>query len=227
MNTALVLAGLAMGVAASPHCAAMCAAPCAALTHGGGRSAVLFHAGRLLGYMAGGAVAGASVAALGAWSQAAPGLRPLWTLLHTGFLALGVWWLATGRQPDWMKRDAVVPVSVNGRKNAARPLRAGAAGLAWVAWPCAALQGALMLAALANDALGGALVMAAFATASIPALAVAPWAWGRWHAWRGTQRSRSGAATFGMRVAGFGLVLGSVWALAHESLLRVAAWCFG
>ena len=227
VNTALVLAGLAMGVAASPHCAAMCAAPCAALTHGCRRSAVSFHAGRLLGYMAGGAIAAASVATLGSWSQAAPALRPLWTLLHAGFLGLGVWWLATGRQVDWMRRDAVVPVQVVGGKRANRRLRAGAAGLAWVAWPCAALQAALLLAALANDALGGALVMAAFAAGSIPALAVAPWAWGRWHAWRGTVGTSTAAVAWGLRVAGLGLVLGSGWALAHGSWARVVAWCFG
>ena len=189
MDAALVLAGLAMGVAASPHCAAMCGAPCAALTGGCARNATGFHAGRLLGYMAGGAVAAGSVAALGAWSQAAPALRPLWSLLHLGLLALGLWWLAAGRQPDWMKRDSAVPVRIVGRP--ARPLRAGLAGLAWVAWPCGALQAALLLAALATSPAGGALVMAAFALASMPALALAPWIWGRWQAARGSAVARS------------------------------------
>jgi len=82
MQWPLVLAGLAMGVAATPHCAVMCGAPCAALTQGCARSSAGFHAGRLLGYMAAGAVAASSVAALGTWSTAAPALRPLWVLLQ-------------------------------------------------------------------------------------------------------------------------------------------------
>ena len=53
----LVLAGFALGVAATPHCAGMCGAPCAALTQACGRSVSGFHLGRLIGYMAAGAVA--------------------------------------------------------------------------------------------------------------------------------------------------------------------------
>ena len=223
MELPLVVAGLAMGVAAAPHCALMCGAPCAALTSGCARNAAGFHLGRVLGYMAGGAVAAMSVAALGTWTQAAPALRPLWMLLHLGFLALGLWWLATGSQPHWMKRNAAVPVRLVGTRK--RPLRAGLAGLAWVAWPCGALQAALLLAALASDAQGGALVMAAFALGSMPALAVAPWAWRRWQAVRGGAASPGEIATLGYRVAGLGLVLASGWALTHGLWERVAAWC--
>lgn len=226
MDAPLILAGLAMGVAASPHCAVMCGAPCAALTNGCRRNATGFHLGRLLGYMAGGALAASSVAALGAWSQAAPALRPLWTLLHLAFLALGLWWLASGRQPDWMKRGGAVPVRIVGHRG--RPLRSGLAGLAWVAWPCGALQGALLLSALANGPQGGALVMAGFAIGSMPALAVAPWAWARWQAVRGNAASpvsQARVASLGFRVAGLGLVLGSGWALTHGVWERLAAWC--
>jgi uncharacterized protein len=223
MDLPLVLAGIAMGVAASPHCAAMCGAPCAALTAGCGRNTAGFHAGRLLGYMAGGAVAAGSVSLLASWSQAAPALRPLWTTLHLALLAIGLWWLATGRQPDWMKRSGEVPVRIVGRRG--RPLRSGLAGLAWVAWPCAALQGALMLSALASSPQGGALVMAGFAVGSMPALAVAPWLWARWRAVNGGAVSAAQVATLGFRVAGAGLVLGSGWALTHGLWERFAAWC--
>lgn len=223
MDAALILAGLTMGIVASPHCAAMCGAPCAALTSGCSRSATGFHLGRLLGYMAGGAIAASSVAALGAWSQVAPALRPLWTLLHLAFLALGLWWLATGRQPHWMKRNAAVPVRVVARRG--RPLRAGLAGLAWVAWPCGALQAALLLSALASNAQGGAVTMAAFALGSMPALAVAPWAVARWQSLGGGAPSSVQWATLGFRVAGLGLVLGSGWALTHGLWQRLAVWC--
>ena len=223
MDVALVLAGLAMGVTASPHCAAMCGAPCAALTSGCGRNAAGFHLGRLVGYMAAGAIAAASVTALGTWSQAAPALRPVWTLLHLGLLALGLWWLVSGQQPGWMRRSGAVPVQIVGRRS--RPLRSTIAGLAWVAWPCVALQAALLLAALASSALGGALVMAAFAIASMPALALAPWAWARWQALRGSAASPTQVATLGLRVAGASLVLASGWALSHGVWERFAAWC--
>jgi uncharacterized protein len=224
VNLPLILAGLAMGVAASPHCAAMCGAPCAALSAGCTKNATGFHFGRLLGYMAGGALAASSVALLGTWSQAAPALRPLWMLLHLAFLALGLWWLATGRQPPWMKRGGAVPVRIVGQRG--RPLRTGVAGLAWIAWPCGASQAALLLAALASGPLDGAFVMAAFAVGSMPALALAPWAWGRWRAVRGGDASPVQAATIGFRVAGLALVLGSGWALTHGLWQRIAALCF-
>lgn len=223
MNLPLVLAGLALGVATSPHCAVMCGAPCAALTSGCRRNAAGFHLGRLLGYMAGGAVAASSVAALGAWSQAAPALRPVWMLLHLAFLALGLWWLATGQPIDWMKRGGAVPVKIVSRRG--RPMRSGLAGLAWVAWPCGALQAALMLSALGTDAQGGALVMAAFALGSMPALALAPWFWGMWRAASGNATSGAALQLLGYRVAGLGLTLGSGWALTHGLWERVAAWC--
>lgn len=228
MQWPLILAGLALGAAATPHCAAMCGAPCAALTQGCGRAASSFHSGRLLGYMAGGALAALSVTLLGTWSQAAPALRPVWTLLHLGFLALGLWWLATGRQPAFLRRSSAVPVRVVSRR--ARSVRAGLAGLAWVAWPCAALQGALVLAALAGSPQGGALVMAAFALASAPGLVAAPWVWARIGAARGTNGGALAprqVSALGFRAAGAGLALVSGWALTHGLWERFAAWCAG
>jgi len=224
MQWPLVLAGLAMGVAATPHCTLMCGAPCASLTQGCARSAVGFHLGRLTGYMAAGALAAGSVAALGAWSDLAPALRPLWTLLHLAFLALGLWWLVAGRHPAWMRRSSAVQVHFVARK---RTVRATLAGLAWVAWPCVALQSALLLSALANGPLGGALVMAAFVAGSLPGLAAAPWAWARWRASRGGVRASDRMVLLGHRVAGGGLVVASGWALTHGLWERLAAWCMG
>ena len=223
MDLALALAGLAAGVAATPHCAAMCGAPCAALVGGCTRRAAGFHAGRIAGYMAGGALAAGSMSLLGAWSRAAPALRPLWVLLHLALLALGLWWLATGRQPGWLQRGGAVPVQFAGR---GRPLRAGLAGLAWVAWPCAALQAALLLASQASGAAGGALVMAAFALGSMPSLVVGPWAWRRLRG-AGASMAVVDTSTLGFRAAGVAMVLASGWALGHGLWLRVAAWCAG
>jgi sulfite exporter TauE/SafE len=226
MNWTLLLAALALGVAASPHCALMCGAPCAAVTGGCSRPLASFHVGRLASYMAGGAAAAASVQVLGSWSAMTPSLRPMWTLLHLALLGLGLWWLASGRHPLWLQRrvSQVAPIRFIGARSPS--LRSGIAGLVWVAWPCAALQSALLLAALANDALGGALVMGAFALASMPALAAAPWAWARWQARRGgTAVDPSGIAALGYRVAGAGLVLASGWALAAGIWPPFAAWC--
>ncbi len=229
MQWPLILAGLALGLATTPHCAAMCGAPCAALTHGSGRSASGFHAGRVIGYAAGGALAAGSVSMLGAWSQAAPALRPLWTLLHLGLLALGLWWVATGRQPVMLRGAGIVttPLAVPVRvvRRNTQVARAGLAGLGWVAWPCAALQGALMLAALAGSPQGGALVMVAFALASAPGLAMAPWLWARWRAARGGGASAQQVSALGIRVAGAGLALVSGWALTHGLWERFAQWC--
>lgn len=227
MDGALTLAGLAMGLAATPHCLLMCGAPCAALTQGSRRGALGFQGGRLLGYMAGGALAAGSIGALGAWSQATPALRPLWLALHMGFLSLGLWWLAAGRSPAWMKRSVAVSMSVPVQRvgNRPKPWRASLAGLAWVAWPCGALQAALLLSALASSAAGGALVMAAFALGSMPALLAAPWARAQWRRVSDRMPPRRWLQALDLRIAGLGLVLASGWAISHGLWTRLAAFC--
>ncbi len=228
MDAALALSGLAMGVAASPHCAAMCGAPCAAVTGGCKRSVATFQLGRLLGYTAAGAVAAASVGWLAASSQAVQALRPLWVMLHVAALIIGLWWLLSGRTIAAARGERVLPVHWDAhRASGSVPLppvrhraRSALAGLAWVAWPCAATQAALLLAALANSAPGGALTMAAFATGSMPALAAAPWLWSRLPRHHGAL-----IAGFALRAAGLGIVLTSGWALGHGLWPTVAAWC--
>ena len=89
----LIVATGLMGLAGTPHCAAMCAAPCAAVTRSCGSSATaqpVFHAGRLLGYAAAGAAAAYSMTAMQHWLSVVPALRPLLTLLHVAALALGL-----------------------------------------------------------------------------------------------------------------------------------------
>ena len=223
MNMALVLAGTAMGIASSPHCALMCGTPCAAITGGRPGASVGFHLGRLASYTAAGAVAAASVSALGAWTRAVPALQPLWLLVHLGFLLLGLWWLCFGSMPARLLREGAVPIRFVAKRGHA--LRAGGAGLAWVAWPCGALQGALLLAALADGMAGGALVMAGFALGSLPALGAAPWIWRRLQAAAGARLDRVRMATLGYRLAGLTLAASSAWAMAHGLRESLAAFC--
>ena len=223
MNLALAFAGFALGAATTPHCALMCGSPCAALTGGRRGDGAWFLAARATGYMAAGGLAAASVGALGAWARTSPRLQPLWTLLQLAFLALGLWWLATGRTPARLLRDGAAPVHVVPRRR--RSLQAAVAGLAWVAWPCAALQAALLLAALANDAAGGALVMGAFALASSPALLAAPWLWSKWQRVTGRATTPGRLQAFGYRCVGLGLALTSSWVLVRTMQERLGAIC--
>ena len=218
MSATLVLGALLLGFGGSPHCAAMCGAPCAALTRGGGRCAAGFHGGRMLGYMSAGALAAVSVSTLGATRDAWPVTRPVWALLHVAVLALGLLLLASGRQPDWrFGRPPAVLATAGGWAPMSGPARAGAAGLAWVAWPCGLLYGALTMAALANGPLGGAAVMAAFSLGSMPALLAAPLVLNR--------LTDTRAKAFAVRVAGALLAGSSAWALGHGVWERVLAWC--
>ena len=217
----LVLAGLGLGLAASPHCVVMCSAPCAALTRGCARRATGFQAGRLLGYMLGGAVAAGSVAAMGALAQTVPVLRPLWTMGHLGFFLLGLAWLITGRPLVAMSpfgATAKNPQAVKGP--AGTTLRSALAGLAWVMWPCGVLQGALLVAALANGPAAGALVMGAFALGSMPALAAAPWLWRRLRV-----QGAGAASVLRHRASGLGLALGSGMAIRQSLWPQFVAWC--
>lgn len=238
MDLALAFTALLLGLAGSVHCVAMCSAPSAAAVRacaGGGRARdtwSAFHVGRLISYALAGAVAAASVGALARWSSWSPALRPLWTLLHVAALALGLWLLVRGRQPEWLERigrgtrRTAAPAG-DGWQRMHGPVKGGAAGLAWAAWPCGLLQSALMVAALANSAAGGAVVMGVFAVASAPALGLAPWLWGRWASGQGASaqilsaRVNSGA----VRAAGGLLAAASAWALGHDVIRQAIAFC--
>ncbi len=223
MQLPLVLAGVAMGVASSPHCALMCGTPCAAITGGRPSASIGFQLGRVAGYMAAGAVVAGGVSALGAWSRTTPALQPLWLMVHLAFLLLGLWWLFSGRMPARLLRDGAVPVRFVRRRG--HVLRASCVGLAWVAWPCAALQGALLLAAMGNGPTAGALVMAGFALASLPALGATPWLWRRLQSVEGRTFGAARLSEVGYRVAGLALVLSAAWAVAHGMRERLAAFC--
>jgi sulfite exporter TauE/SafE len=225
IDQALVFGALLMGLAGTPHCAAMCGAACGTLSRGR-RASWAFQGARVLGYALAGAVASSSVSVIGRLGQSTAAMRPLWTLVHAAAMALGLWLMATGRQPGWMERvgqrgSLSAELQVVSGPNAG-VVRGAAIGLAWAAWPCGLLQSALMVAALTNSAGSGALVMATFAVASAPGLWLAPTLWRRLAAAGGDGQRWSRLA---VRAAGAVLAGASLWALGHETLLRVAAWC--
>ena len=226
MDSALIASAALLGLAGTPHCAAMCGAPCAALVgRGGARSQAAFHVARVAGYATGGAVAAGSVGALLMLSNLSPALRPIWALLHAAALALGAWLLWTGRQPDWLARVGRRPVPAAGSwQPVTGPLRAAAGGGLWVAWPCGLLQSALLVASMGSGAPAGAAAMGAFAIASSAGLVAAPWA-GR-HLLGGV--GGVGAITrerLAVRAAGALLLAGSGFALGHGVWEQVAAYC--
>jgi sulfite exporter TauE/SafE len=212
-DAALVASLGLMGLSSVPHCALMCAAPCAAAAGQGGAPTLVFHIGRLLGYAAAGAAAAASVGWLREAAQASALLKPVWTLLQAALFALGMWLLVTARWPGWLGRSGVQP-----RAGVVRLHRAAGSGLLWFAWPCGALQGALLIAALAATPAGGAAAMGAFALASSPGLWLAPWALRR----LGAQPLSAGVS---VRLTGGLMLVGATWALAHGLWLRVVALC--
>ena len=234
MDLALVLSALMLGAAGAPHCAAMCGPASASLLRGCSQrtprvSPLGFHLARMGGYALAGAVAASSVGALAQLGQLSPVLRPLWTLLHSAALGLGLWLMWQGRQPAWLEnlgrgssRLAPQKAGPDGWLRMQGPARASAAGLLWVAWPCGLLQSALVVAALANTAWGGAAVMAGFAVASAAGLGLAPWAFARMVG-GGAQALQINA--WAVRLAGAALAAASAWALGQDLFRRVVAYC--
>ncbi|MEW6706101.1 MAG: sulfite exporter TauE/SafE family protein [Pseudomonadota bacterium] len=228
---ALILAAGLMGLAGTPHCAAMCAAPCAGALRACGPGPSVqpaFQVGRVLGYATAGAVAASSMGALQQWLGAVPALRPLWTLLHLAALALGLWMLVRGRMPLWRTTLPAAPAALQPVhwKKLGAPVRGALLGGAWVAWPCALLQSALLLSLLANHAWEGAAAMAAFAIASSPGLVVGPMLLQRLSALRGGRAAGAAAEiTWPVRLSGLAVAAGSVWALGHGLWERAAAYC--
>jgi len=226
-DLALIGGAALLGLASTPHCAAMCAAPCAAVVGrgpGAARSQAVFQTARVASYAVAGGVAAASVGAAEALAQFSPALRPLWVLLHGAMLVLGLWMLWQGRQPAWMGGIGRVPVQgawapvLGPVSGPGRQFKAAAAGSAWVAWPCGTLQSALLLASLTGHAGSGAAAMGAFAVLSSAGLLAAPWIWQR----LGAQAGREALL---VRAAGALLALGSLFALGHGIWHQVLVWC--
>jgi hypothetical protein len=253
-GTALATTALLMGLAGSPHCAAMCGAVCTAITGSTRKSGVVaagsagtgvnglaaadgvirlvpvpmaasalslrvaaLLAGRLVSYAGLGALVAASVGVLASAGSSTAPLRPFWAMLHVAAIALGLWLLATGRQPGWMqdlaRRIGRWVGASDDTPTRASLHRVAGAGLMWGAWPCGLLQSALVVAALGSSAAEGATVMAAFAVGSSIGLLVGP------ALWTGLGRAgRLGSPQALTRLAGGLLAAASAFALWHLAM---------
>jgi sulfite exporter TauE/SafE len=233
LNASLITAGLLLGLASSPHCALMCSAPCAAIVRGcsaapagrGTAALLAWHGGRALAYVVAGAIAASAVGLVAGLAAGSAIVRPLWTMMQSAVLVLGLALAWSGRMPRWVDGAAqtlgrAVPVAGPHRAGspsaAAGPRRAALFGLGWFAMPCAVLYGALAVAALGAGPLEGAAVMAAFALGSAPGLIGLPFVW------QGLSRVPQSTA---LRLAGAMLAAGSLWALWHGIAGASGAWC--
>ncbi|MBE7367766.1 sulfite exporter TauE/SafE family protein [Ramlibacter pallidus] len=212
-----------MGLAGGPHCLAMCGAACGGVVRGAGvppvRGMWSFQGGRLLGYAAAGAAAGAAVQSFAWLSQQTSALRPAWTLFHLAVLAWGLMLLAQARQPAWVEHAGRTVWS------RVRPLaqkRGGlvATGALWTFMPCGLLYSALLVASLSGGPLEGAAAMALFAVGSGISLGLGPAALRRLQLLGNRLRKDSGT-----RIAGALLAATAAWALWMDVAHRVAVWC--
>lgn len=238
MSTTLLLTALAMGLAGSPHCAAMCGAACAGLTGTGqgrasgapagtvimlravatDRRTLAFHAGRITGYAVVGALAALATGGL-AWLTAQGGaLRPVWTLFHLAVLAWGLSLLVLARQPDWAQRAGL---QLWGRISPFVQRTGGLylAGVLWVFMPCGLLWSALLVASLSGGPVEGALAMVIFATASSLGLLAIPSLMAR------LRSAQGGGRDWGTRLAGAVLVIAALAALGMDLGRQIIDYC--
>lgn len=222
MQNSLALTGLLMGLAGGPHCIAMCGAACAGIGRAaaprGIRAMWMFQFGRVLGYSAVGALAAASMQALGWLTVQSAALRPVWTLLHVAAIVLGLLLLWRAEQPIWLEHVGKAiwtrARSWVGRSGSGAPL---VLGTVWSLLPCGLLYSAVMVAAMTAQPLEGAVVMALFAAGTSLSLMAGPWLWLRL---RG-----AGSGQWGVRLAGLALVLSSSWAIWMGLVHDTAPWC--
>jgi sulfite exporter TauE/SafE len=187
-----------------------------------GSSLVLFQLGRLLSYTVLGAVAAASMQAVGWLSVHSAALRPIWTFIHVAAAVVGAVLLWRARQPLWLDGGArwvwghvrTLAGPRGGGLGRGGPL---ILGLGWSFLPCGLLYSALLVAALSPGWWQGAGVMALFALGSSVSLLAGPWLWLRW--------GQPSAKRWAMRVAGAVLLASSVWALWLALAHDTAPWC--
>ncbi len=241
MLFALVSTAFLMGLLGGAHCLVMCAAPCHAVVGAGQgavpglpkvvpvvlqpaahtlcKRAVVFHAGRLSGYAAMGALAAFAMGSLAWLAQRSQLFQTLWTWMHIAMLAWGLMMVLQARQPAWLD-SAGRMVWSHVRPWLARPGVLAVAGMAWGLLPCGLLYSALLVAALSGGALQGGVTMLAFGVGSGLWLWLAPWAW------RGLRKRLAVLrGSGGTRIAGLLLVGMAATALWLELVYRPSLWC--
>lgn len=222
MQSSLAITALMMGLLGGPHCVVMCGAACAGLGQAAGKQRAqalwAFQLGRLGGYASLGALAAASVQALGWLTTQSAAIRPFWVFLHLTALVLGLLIMLQARQPVWLD-DAARRLwarvrALNTRFGRAAPWMVG--GL-WALMPCGLLYSALMVSALTGQPAQGAATMALFALGSSISLWAGPWLFLR--------MQTLGDGSWGMRTAGLALACVSGWALWMGLVHDQAPWC--
>jgi uncharacterized protein len=222
MLWSLVTAAFVMGLVGGPHCLAMCGGTCGMLAPDT-KSQIQLQFARLLGYGLAGAILGAFASTLAWATQQVLWLKPIWTLLHVVIFAWGLVLLIFARQPQWIewpvnrwikhvRTESTGVAVIHGPSNR----RMMGLGAAWPLMPCGLLYSAYFLAALSGGALQGALVMTSFACATVLWLIWLPLIWRKLKTWR---------QDWGMRLAGLMLVLASGWAVFHNVVEPLAAFC--
>lgn len=239
MTGALLLTAALMGLAGTPHCAAMCGAGCAAIARrckperpSGAVAGMIV--GRLVAYAVAGALAASLVGGLRWLATSADWLRPVWTGLQFFLLLLGLWMLLKGALPEslavWLERRGR-PALPDGAARIRMPgeVKAAAWGLLWPAVPCGLLHAALLMASVASTPVEGATVMAVFACTSALGLLVGPALWLRWvpAALRSAGvRGGLSPASLSLRMAGATIVALVGWSFGHTLWTdTLAAWC--
>jgi len=222
MQSSLAVTALLMGLAGGPHCIAMCGAACAGIGQSAGRHKAAamwtFQLGRIIGYSALGALAAASVEGLGWLTVQSAALRPVWSLFHVAALTLGLVLLFKAKQPVWL--ESAGKRIWRGARSLAMGRGRGAPlviGVLWSLLPCGLLYSALLVAALAGNAMNGAVVMALFAAGTSVSMLLGPWLWLR--------LSGNQSGDWGVRLAGLALAGMSAWALWMAYAQNQAPWC--
>jgi uncharacterized protein len=172
LNSLTFGGGLLLGLASSLHCAGMCGPIAASLTLGFGsnraRALMAAQAGRILIYVAAGALAGAAGGAV------LSGFRhPAAFMVMRAAAALSLGWIGfslLGLAPPLSVLDRFTAPIARAVASVRGPQGAFAAGMAWGFLPCGLVYGALFYAGLSGGPLGGAAVMLGFGLGTLPSV---------------------------------------------------------
>ncbi|OIQ72259.1 hypothetical protein GALL_461150 [mine drainage metagenome] len=177
-----------------------------------------FQLGRMFGYACLGALAAASMQALGWLTLQSAALRPVWAMFPVAVAVVGLVLLWTAQQPVWLEQVAK-KIWFKARALALGRGRGAAlvVGTLWCFLPCGLLYSALLLAGLTGHALDGALVMVLFAAGTSVSMMLGPWLWLR--------LKGNGSGDWGVRLAGLALAASSFWALWMAYANNAAPWC--